>query len=70
MHPDAVRVGVIDQPLGGRVADLVLERGAKVSADRIGAMTIHENAELAVGVVSRCSRIRREDKKEQGEHSD
>jgi len=70
MHADAVCVGVVDQPIRGRIADLVLERGAEVSADRIGAMTIHENAELGVGCVSCRSARGGEDQKKQGEDSD
>ena len=70
MHADAVCVGVIDQPVRGRIADLVFERGAEVSADRIGTMTVNENAELGVGCVSCRSARGGKDQKEQGEDSD
>ena len=74
MHADAERVGVIDQSIRRRIGDLVLERRAKVSADRIAAVTIDKNAELGVRRVAGRSRLRgqenREDEKNQGEYSD
>jgi len=70
MHPDAQCVGVIDQPIRGRIANFVLKRGAKVSTDRIAAVTVDENAELGVGLISCRSRMRREAEQKQGENSD
>jgi hypothetical protein len=74
VYADAERVGVIDQSIRRRISDFVLERRAKVFADRIAAVTIDKNAELGVRFVSCRSRIRRqdngEDEKNQGQYSD
>ena len=59
MYADTVGVGVIDEAIRGRILDFVLEGVAKVSADRIGAMTIDEYAELGVGFGTRRARMLR-----------
>ena len=70
MHADTVGVGVIDQPVRRRIADLVLERRAEVRADRIGAMTIDKHAELAVGCAAGRSGRGGKDQERQGEDSE
>src|SRR5580698_1684605 len=70
MYADTIGVGVIDEAIRGRILDLVLQGVAKVSADRIGAVTIDEHAELGVGCRTRRARIRGEDQQRESQHCD
>ena len=68
MHSDSICVGVIDEPICDRIANFVLEVGAKAFADRIGAMTVHQDAESVI--VACCSAVRGKDQQNQGQRSD
>ena len=68
MHPDSICVGVIDEPIRDRIANFVFEVGAELLADRIGAMTVHQDAESVI-VVCR-SALRGKDQQNQGQRSD
>ena len=68
MHPDSICVGVIDEPIRDRIVNFVLEVGAKLLPDRIGAMTVHQDAESVI-VVCR-SALRGENQHSQGQRSD
>jgi hypothetical protein len=68
MHPDSICVGVIDEPIRDRIVNFVFEVGAKLLPDRIGAMTVHQDAESVI-VVCR-SALRGENQHSQGQRSD
>ncbi len=70
MHSDSVGVGVIDEPIRERIANFALEVGAKIFADRIGAMTVHKNPESVFVFAAGRPRLRGKDQQDQGQHSD
>ena len=70
MHSDSICVGLMAVQLCNRIANFVLEVGAKAFADRIGAMTVHQDAESGFGFVACRSRLRGKDQQDQGQHSD